>query len=196
MARPTVIDDKWLLKVARQVFLEKGAAATTAEVAKRAGIAQGSIFKRHKTKQELFRAAMQSEEFPWMGTLEKQAPKNLQKALEKVGHEIIGFGRNAVPMMMMTWSNRGSFGPFEESRATNQLPPAGESVVRFFASQMRAGRLRKINPRVLATAYFGGFMHYALIEILRRGHPIPEKEYVRGFVQILWAGVAPERKSS
>ncbi|MCU1279386.1 MAG: Transcriptional regulator, TetR family protein, partial [bacterium] len=58
MARPTTISDESILEAARAVFLEHGLAATTAEVAKRAGVAEGSIFKRFATKAELFKAAM------------------------------------------------------------------------------------------------------------------------------------------
>ncbi|MBU6163239.1 MAG: TetR family transcriptional regulator, partial [Myxococcales bacterium] len=38
MARPTTIDDEVILEAARQVFLEEGYAATTASIARRAGV--------------------------------------------------------------------------------------------------------------------------------------------------------------
>ena len=41
------------------MFLELGIRATTLEVARRAGVAEGTIFHRFKSKEELFRAAMQ-----------------------------------------------------------------------------------------------------------------------------------------
>ena len=56
--RPPVISTERLLDVAREVFLELGIRATTSEVATRAGIAEGTIFHRFKSKEELFRAAM------------------------------------------------------------------------------------------------------------------------------------------
>src|SRR6188768_505357 len=56
--RPPVISSERLLEVAREVFLELGIRATTAEVASRAGIAEGTIFHRFKSKEELFHAAM------------------------------------------------------------------------------------------------------------------------------------------
>jgi len=49
MPRPAKIKDEEILAAAREVFLEKGIRATTAEVAKRAGIAEGSIFNRFAT---------------------------------------------------------------------------------------------------------------------------------------------------
>src|SRR5687768_9085793 len=56
--RPPVISNERLLEVAREVFLEFGIRATTLEVAARAGVAEGTIFHRFKSKEELFRAAM------------------------------------------------------------------------------------------------------------------------------------------
>lgn len=50
MARPVAIHDPTILDAAREVFLLRGAAATTAEVARRAGVSEGSIFKRYRTK--------------------------------------------------------------------------------------------------------------------------------------------------
>src|SRR5215510_866081 len=57
--RPPVISRERLLEIAREVFLEHGIRATTAEVATRAGVAEGTIFLRFKSKVDLFRAAMQ-----------------------------------------------------------------------------------------------------------------------------------------
>ncbi len=58
MARPPIIDDKTLLAGARAIFLEKGPTATTAEIAASLGISEGAIFKRYKTKIDLFHACM------------------------------------------------------------------------------------------------------------------------------------------
>ena len=62
MARPTVIRNEAILQAARDVFLERGILATSAEVAQRAGVSEGSLFKRFKTKADLFRAAMGLDE--------------------------------------------------------------------------------------------------------------------------------------
>src|SRR5215470_10839817 len=67
MVRPARITDSQILVAARDVFLEKGISATTAEVARRAGIAEGSIFKRFPTKEHLFCAAMTpGGDPPWL----------------------------------------------------------------------------------------------------------------------------------
>src|SRR6187401_1098190 len=64
--RPPSIDSARLLAAAREVFLEHGIRATTLEVAKRAGVSEGVLFHRFKSKEGLFSAAMNfdAEEMP------------------------------------------------------------------------------------------------------------------------------------
>jgi AcrR family transcriptional regulator len=52
--RPRKIDDATILTAARALFLEKGPGATTKEVAAHAGVSEGLLFQRYKTKADLF----------------------------------------------------------------------------------------------------------------------------------------------
>ncbi len=52
--RPRKIDDATILTAARPLFLEKGPGATTKEVAAHAGVSEGLLFQRYKTKADLF----------------------------------------------------------------------------------------------------------------------------------------------
>src|SRR5690349_9334063 len=113
MARPAVIQDAAILEAARDVFLSRGFRATTADVAVRAGISEGSIFKRFRSKFELFQAAM--------GSLEED-PEFIQALLGQVGkgevrENLVGLGgelaahlRQVVPLHLMAWSNPGPDG--------------------------------------------------------------------------------------
>ena len=60
--RPPSIDSERLLTVAREVFLERGIRATTLEVAERAGVSEGVLFHRFKSKEGLFGAAMEFDQ--------------------------------------------------------------------------------------------------------------------------------------
>src|SRR5258708_3324392 len=108
MARTATITHEQILAAAREVFLEKGIRATVAEVAERAGIAGGSIFKRFKTKEDLFCAAMQTQmhQVEWFDTLARAAESDdVEDALLAIGREILAFFRKIMPLMMMAWSN-------------------------------------------------------------------------------------------
>src|SRR4051812_19786243 len=58
MGRPKTIEDDELLDVARRVFREHGHTETTMHVAQAAGISEAILYKRFKTKDELFFAAL------------------------------------------------------------------------------------------------------------------------------------------
>src|SRR5208283_4010117 len=58
MGRRKTISDAALLEIARAVFVRDGASGSTAEIARRAGVAEATLFKRFSTKAALFVAAM------------------------------------------------------------------------------------------------------------------------------------------
>ena len=58
MARPTIIRTEQIVETARLLFLEHGYTLSTASIARKLNISEGSIFKRFKTKDALFAAAM------------------------------------------------------------------------------------------------------------------------------------------
>src|SRR5262245_46120798 len=105
MARPAIITTEQILDAARAVFLEKGIQATTAEVARRAGIAEGSIFKRFQTKQELFLRAMEPalQELDFLHKLPERAGRgDMREQLFEFGTEMLEFLRRVMPLMMMS----------------------------------------------------------------------------------------------
>src|SRR4051795_786207 len=86
--RPPVISDEKILDTARDVFLEHGIRATTAEVAVRARISEGTIFHRFKSKDALFRAAMRFEP--------EKGPELVEALMPRVGEadlrrSLVGF---------------------------------------------------------------------------------------------------------
>ena len=194
MSRPIVITEEQILDAARGVFLERGISATTAEVARRAGIAEGSIFKRFKTKIDLFRAAMQPamDDPSWLNLLAAQAGTDLKLTLVTVGLQAIEFFRQVMPLHMMTWSNPTGM---EDSPVNSPALRALKRVTAFFEGEMRAGRLRRHDPEILARAYLGSLHNYVFYEMVYRAHdelPLPPESFLRGLVNLLYVGV--ERK--
>jgi AcrR family transcriptional regulator len=198
MARPTQITDEQILHAAREVFLEKGIQATSAEVAKRAGVAEGSIFKRFKTKHTLFSAAMHLDgELEWIRTLTARLGKGeVKQNLIDIGLQIVEFFRRLMPLIMMSWANPGPNG-LPESLSTPNPPPlrAIKAIAGFFEAEIRAGRIKRHDPEILARAYLGGLQNYVFFELLMKAHaelPLPPEMYLRGMVNLLWNGCAPE----
>jgi AcrR family transcriptional regulator len=182
MGRPKLVDDAVILKAAQQLFMQKGVVATMAEVARRVGVAEATVVKRFGSKPALFRAAMQREMDTWMIELlesHHHVGGDLREALVSAGLKIIGMARKVIPFMMMTWSSRGEFGPLTPAEQSKPFGPVA-SLVRFFEAQIEAGRMAKVDPLVVTAGYFGALQHYALVELLRKKHPVPEETFVRG----------------
>jgi AcrR family transcriptional regulator len=195
MARPVSIRDETIIAAAREVFLERGVRATTAEVAARAGVSEGSIFKRFKTKGELFSAAMgdRLREPPCLVNLVSRVGRaTIEESLFDLGMELITFFRELIPLTMMTWSNPGL--PSAIS-GPNPPPVRGlKQLAGFFEAEMERGRLRRFDAEILARTFLGGMHHFAFFELLHLADgqlPLGAESYVRGLVTLMMQGVAP-----
>lgn len=197
MARPVVIRDETIIQAAREIFLERGIQATTAEVALRAGVSEGSVFKRFKSKFELFRAAMGAEARPsWMEGLEARVGAgDVRENMTALALEIIEFFRRIMPIMMMGWSNPGPNGLPHFGDKTPLPIQAVKRLTAYFEAEMRLGRLRHHDPEVLARIFLGSLNSFVFLEVIQREHsdelPLAPEVFVRGLVNLVWTGAAP-----
>jgi len=200
MARPVSISDDTLPEAARDVFLDHGIQATTAEVARRAGVSEGTLFKRFHTKDQLFHAAMtrafEEESERFVGSLLERVGKGtLRGELEEVAVRGIEFFRKIVPLHMMSWSNPGRQGPPKPA-----LNAAGEHRAlegrrlfeAYFEAERRLGRLRNVDVSIVARTFMGAIYNFAAMEVivgLDDPLPMPAETYARGLVDILLRGI-------
>ena len=201
MARPTTIKDEEILRAAREVFLARGISATTAEVAVWAGISEGTIFHRFKTKVELFDAAMDlsgsvAGEGLWLHGLEQRVGRgDIVEQLHELAHGALAFFRRMMPLMMMSWSNPSPQGLPEKLQVPNSPPLiALKRLTGYFEAEMRGGRLRRHDPEIVARTFVGTLNNYALFELFMKASaelPLPPETFVRGLVQLLWSGISP-----
>ncbi len=195
--RPPTIDTEKLLKVAREVFFERGIRATTAEVAERAGVSEGTIFHRFKTKEDLFRQAMRLDPEDlaklFREALDGIEGMDLRPGLEQLATRLLEIGRHAIPLMMMSWSNPVNAGP------PCQLPlpklSAYRALIRimigFFEDQIHRGRLRPVDAEVVARVFLGSMHHYTMVRLMvpdAEQIVIPEGMFVRGLVDLVLEG--------
>lgn len=196
--RPPVISNERLLEVAREVFLEHGIRATTSEVARRARVAEGTLFHRFKSKEELFRAAMQfdpDQALTFIESLPDRAGSgDLRANLVAFAEHFLELGRVAVPVMMMSWSNPES----ELTRASERSQRYRRVVTAFssfFQREMDAGRIARRDPQVLARMLLGSLHHFCMSELLARDvGGLSLSNFAREVVDVLLAasGVAAD----
>lgn len=208
--RPPIISSEALLAIAREVFLERGIRATTAEVAERARVSEGTIFHRFKSKDALFRAAMQfdPDRIPEpLASLPEGGRGDLRATLLDVGTRMLALGRVAVPMMMMSWSNpAGEYALDKLITRPHGYRKAFQKLRTFFAEEVSAGRLRA-DPDALSRIFMGSLHHFCMTELFfspeqqhqqqQQGAPSPggqssgARAYVESLVDLLVRGASP-----
>lgn len=206
MPRPVSIQDDVILRAAREIFLEKGWDATTSEIAAKAGVSHGIIFKRFKTKQALFQSAMQ-EQSDWGQTIpgllnSSLGRKDVETTLVELGGLFVEKFLMLIPTLMMAWSNKQetenpaeSAAAANKERATKALQ-AVKTIAAYLEAEYQLGRIRETDFEVVAQAFVGALWHHAFLQVmLTDGKPgsAKERRYVRRLVKAMWSGIAPQR---
>lgn len=196
--RPPVISDDRLLEAAREVFLARGIRATTAEVAERAQVSEGTIFHRYKTKDALFRAAMQFDPADMPKIIDSFAPRagegDVRETLIALALRILAFGRVGLPMMMMAWSNPGNEASFEKMLSDKQV--AHERSFRalhaFFDAEIQRGTLAPVNSTVLTRMFVGTLRDFCMSEVLANAEAhMPPQELAESVVDLILRAARP-----
>jgi AcrR family transcriptional regulator len=202
MARPAVIRDETIIEAARSVFLARGIRATTAEVAERAGVSEGSIFKRFRSKVELFEVAMGSpdEDPECIRVLPSRVGQGeMRQSLYELGCGIEAHLRHVIPLIMMTWSNPGIEGAPPRFSGPSPLPiRILKALSAYFDAEVRLGRLREVDPDVAARSFLGAIHHFVLFDLLfGSSEELPRfttDGFLRALVQLTWDGLAPKER--
>jgi hypothetical protein len=118
----------------------------------------------------------------------------LDERLFAIGMRLVTHFRTVLPLAMMTWSNRGEkcAPPFEgpDSPPLRML----RSFIGFFEREIRAGRIRRHDPEILARTFIGSVQSFAFFELsIGAGDELPlgAETYVRGLVKLLGVGIVP-----
>jgi AcrR family transcriptional regulator len=188
------ISDEQILSAARELFLARGFGASTLAIARRAGISEALIFRRFRTKEALFAAALGLHDPPvWIGKLDGLVGTGDPKQnLIAISIDIVEHYHNHLPRLMMIWSSR------TKAPVRRQLkePPAVRSLralTRYFDREMAQGRMREGDAEVVARALLGALLNHAFSKLMgvQARRPISARRYVIQLVDVLWDGLAP-----
>jgi AcrR family transcriptional regulator len=208
MPRQVSIQDDVILCAAREVFLERGWDATTSEIAAKAGVSHGIIFKRFKTKQALFQSAMR-EQGDWgqpIPALLKSSlgRKDVETTLVELGILFVEKFLVIIPTLMMAWSNKPE-SPSEapeaittgKERAARALQ-AVKTIAAYLQAEHRLGRTGDSDFEVIAQAFVGALWHHAFLQVMLgdgQSAPAKERPYVKRLVKAIWSGIGPDRNA-
>lgn len=193
LARPRRIDDATLLEAARDVFVEKGPGATTREVAQRAGVSEGVLFQRYKTKADLFFAALAPPAVDPVSILPSgEDALGDREALEGAALAMLVYFRKTMPLLLPL-VNHPEFDPerFFHNEAPASLQRWIDALVGFLDVQGGANSTTA-DARGAATLLTSALFGVALIDTVGiHGAPLSD-DVIRSMVKALWDGIAGE----
>ena len=201
------IDSAQILDAARAIFLERGSQATTAQVAERAGVSEGTLFKRFKTKAALFQAAMSTNEPfepPGFGDLDALVgTSSVEENLTTLATTLIGFFERMLPLAMLQWSNPRLAGRLPEILEGPPSPPllAQQRLAAYLDGESKLGRVTLDNPHAVARAFLGALNAYVFFEMVARTYRdapgtgaqcnVEKGVYVKNLVRMVLRGIEP-----
>ena len=198
--RPPSIREEDILDAARDVFREEGHAPTTAKIAERAGVSEGILFYRYKSKEALLAAVIHRETQPPESLREivKTAGKrSIAKNLERIVETLLEAVSRAHPFLEIALTSPSSGEIHQLLFAKAKKPPPQRTVellAGYFEAEIRIGRARAIDTNSAARAIFGGCIDY-----VRSGQAARDDEgrraFVRGLVDVLVHGTTKPAQS-
>ncbi|MGF1510019.1 MAG: TetR/AcrR family transcriptional regulator [Myxococcota bacterium] len=193
MARPSTISDEQILNAARAEFMERGFQASTAAIARRAGVSEGTVFKRFPSKEKLF---LESMDFQPVDEVVAQVDVLAQRsdpgsALEELMVAIIQRLRIALPRMMMLWANTV---PERLFAGMAHPPPARilSAVRRWLEVETNAGRLTVSEPEATARLILGSCIHFVFFEATGLSPGGTARDFAQAARTVLFRGIERE----
>jgi AcrR family transcriptional regulator len=199
MGRRKRVADEDLLAVAREVFVEKGIAVSTREIARRAGISEAVIYQRHPTKAHLFFAAMVPPALNVEDLLTAPAHDlSVVEQLEGIALGMMRYFREVVPILLQLVTHPEF--DVEEFAQRHPDSPFGRmhvGLIQYLESQRARGRIVAEHVEPAALTLFAALHSLAVLERLGVHGGTFDDDVIRAMVRSLWTGLAPisERNS-
>jgi AcrR family transcriptional regulator len=194
MGRKKTISDDDLLAAARGIFVAEGFAASTREIARRAGVSEGLIFQRFQTKEDLFFAAMIPPPADLNRLLHHPRAKGCA-LLEKITFAMIDYFRETLPVLLPLMSHPNfRFEEFAKRHPGSPMLLLRRQLVEFLVCEQRAGRLGSVNPGAAALLIWSMAHSIPFFERLGAHGGQFEPKLVRAMVRALWDGFDPKNR--
>lgn len=201
MPRPRQITDERLIAAAHEVFLEQGFSATTAAIARRAGVSEGTLFNRFSSKEELFMAAIGLSEYGrWRTELARQVGTgDVRRNLERALLDMLQEAAELVPKLSVMFS-RGydpSHNPMLQ-QLDDPMHADADALAAYLQAEVQRGRVRPLDADATALMVVGALTHFIHREQMRpavsTAAPVSGMDpgrFVRSVMDVLWPGMVP-----
>lgn len=197
MSRPPTIDDSVILKAAQDLFLKHGFKASTAQIARKAGVSEGSLFRRYKNKVELFLTAMEikDQDTEWQEKLKhyRTGQGDPRILLGEAAHALLRHMNRMIPKFMTLRAS--GLKESDMKKIFSEPPPMGHLRVltAFFSKLSAEGLVRSRHPEIQAHAFQGALMHYVMGRHKLDYIPQKEEEYVEELLNLHLVNLTEKR---
>jgi len=174
--------------------VEEGFTASTREIARRAGVSEGLIFQRFRTKEDLFFAAMIPPSAD-LNRLFHHPHSQGRTLLEKITFSMIAYFRETLPVLLPLMSHPNfRFEEFAKRHPDSPMLLLRRQLVEFLVREQRAGRLGAIDPAASALLIWSAAHSIPFFERLGAHGGQFEPKLVRAMVRALWDGLDPRNR--
>jgi AcrR family transcriptional regulator len=194
MGRHKTISDDEVLRVARDVFRERGHTATTREVAEAAGISEAVLYQRFGSKDDLFFAAMH----PLGPDVDRLlGPEDPPDDAHAYLHEmVVRLGEHfadIIPVALRLMTH-----PSFDRASLSRVQPGGpqalrDALTRRLASLARRRRLVTRSESAAARLLLSIAHDWALGGVLRHAAASGRVRELKEMVDVVWEGLRPRR---
>ena len=191
-----------ILDGAKQVIREKGlAGATTREIARKVGCADGTLYVHFADRIELFLALLRQSLPPMTGALREleylAGRGSVRSNLETVVSGALEFMKEFVPLAASLFAEPALLGAHQkELRKHNEGPHLSLAAVEaYLQAEQRLGRVdKRANPKLIYTLLFGACLHRVfLAHFLGQSFGPSDEVFVKAIVATTFAGMRPVR---
>lgn len=187
-----------IVDAADLVIRDRGlSGATTREIARAAGCAEGSIYVHFADKTDLVIAVVTEREPHFAKVLElpgKAGEASVEDNLAAWLEELLELFRDNLPIFLAVLGDRAVLARFTErlqERRTGPFAVVGAAAA-YLTSEQELGRVRaSADPRIVAALLVGAGRDYGLAGILAGAEPVPPQAFARETARTLVTGLAP-----
>ena len=194
--------EKRILEAAISIFNEKGFSATTTnEIAKQAGVAEGTIFRYFKTKKDILSSLivhminLMSHKVV-LASIEKILTNSSNMTIEDVLRNVISDRLNLVskflPLFKVVMSEALFHEDIREALYNNILLKANEIFKPFYKRMVESGQIRNdIDYSIIVRSVIGNIVMFILPKMLYpdKLKPLEQETEVNQIISVLMSGV-------